>query len=115
LLLVMIGIFSVMGYTVALQTHEIGVRMALGATRGRIIRTVLGKGTILVTMGLAIGVAGSLWSARFLAHQFRGVSPIDAATYASVLVLMAAAGLSACFVPARRAARVDPLEAIRCE
>jgi predicted permease len=115
LFLVLIGIFSVMGYTVALETHEIGVRMALGAARARIIRTVLSKGIILIAMGLAIGVAGSLLSARLLAHEFRGISPIDAATYACVLVLMVGAGLAACSVPARRAARVDPLEAIRCE
>jgi predicted permease len=115
LILVLIGIFSVMGYTVALQTHEIGVRMALGAARARIIRRVLSKGIILIATGLAFGVAGSLLSARFLSHEFRGVSPLDAATYASVLVLMVGAGLTACFVPARRAARVDPLKAIRCE
>jgi len=115
LLLVLIGIFSVMGYTVALETHEIGVRMALGAARSRIIRSVLGKGIILIATGLAIGVAGSLLSTRFLSHEFRGVWSSDAATYASVLVLMVGAGLAACFVPARRAARVDPLEAIRCE
>jgi ABC-type antimicrobial peptide transport system permease subunit len=115
LLLVLIGIFSVMGYTVALQTHEIGIRMALGAARGRIIRTVLGKGTILIAAGLAIGVAGSLLSARYLAQVLRGVPRIDAATFAGVVVLMVLTGLAACFVPARRASRVDPLEAIRCE
>jgi len=115
LFLVLIGIFSVMGYTVAMETHEIGVRMALGAGRARIIRSVLGKGIVLIATGLAIGIAGSLLSARFLAHEFRGLSSSDAATYASVLLLMVGAGLSACFVPARRAARVDPLEAIRCE
>jgi putative ABC transport system permease protein len=115
LFLVLIGIFSVMGYNVALETHEIGVRMALGAARARIIRAVLGKGMILIAAGLAIGVAGSVLSARLLAHEFRDVSSVDAATYAGVLVLMVAAGLAACFVPARRAARVDPLEAIRCE
>lgn len=115
LLLVLIGIFSVMGYTVALETHEIGVRMALGAARSRIIRSVLRKGIILIATGLVIGVAGSLLSAHFLAHEFRGLTSIDAATYVSVLVVMVGAGLAACFVPARRAARVDPLEAIRCE
>jgi putative ABC transport system permease protein len=115
LVLVLVGIFSVMGYTVALQTHEIGVRMALGAARGQIVRMVLRKGMVLIATGLAIGVAGSIGSARYLAHQFQDVSPLDTATYAAVLVLTIAAGLAACLAPARRAARVDPLEAIRCE
>jgi predicted permease len=115
LLLVLIGIFSVMGYTVALQTHEIGVRMALGAARSQIVRMVLRKGMILVASGLAIGVAGSVASARYLAHQFQNIQPLDVGTYAGVLVLIVAAGLAACVVPARRAAHIDPLEAIRCE
>lgn len=115
LLLVLIGIFSVMGYTVALQTHEIGVRIALGASRSQIVRMVLRKGMILVATGLTIGVAASVASARFLAHQFQNVLPLDAGTYAGVLVLTVAAGLAACVAPARRAANIDPMEAIRCE
>lgn len=115
LLLVLIGIFSVMGYTVALQTHEIGVRMALGALRSQIVRMVLRKGMILVATGLAIGVPGSVASARYLAHQFQNVLQLDAGTYAGVVVLTLVAGLAACFVPGRRAANIDPLEAIRCE
>jgi predicted permease len=115
LMLVLIGIFSVMGYTVALQTHEIGVRMTLGAARSQIVRMVLRKGMILVATGLAIGIAGSVASARYLAHQFQDVLPLDAGTYVGVLVLTVAAALAACVVPARRAANIDPLEAIRCE
>jgi predicted permease len=115
LLLVLIGIFSVMGYTVALQTHDIGVRMALGAARSQVVGMVLRKGMILVAAGLAIGIAGSVASARYLAHQFQDVLPLDARTYAGVLVLTVAAGLAACVAPARRAANIDPLEAIRCE
>jgi len=115
LFLVLVGIFSVMGYTVALETHEIGVRMALGAARGRIIRAVLAQGTRLIVPGLVIGVAGSFVSTRFLSHEFRGISPINTATFAAVVALMVVTGLAACFVPARRASRVDPLEAIRCE
>lgn len=115
LLLVLIGIFSVMGYTVALQTHEIGVRMTLGAARSQIVRMVLRRGMILVASGLAIGFAGSVASAGYLAHQFQNVQPLDAGTYAGVLVVTVAAGLAACVVPARRAANIDPLEAIRCE
>jgi ABC-type antimicrobial peptide transport system permease subunit len=104
-----------MGYTVALQTHEIGVRIALGASRSQIVRMVLRKGMILVATGLTIGVAASVASARFLAHQFQNVLPLDAGTYAGVLVLTVAAGLAACVAPARRAANIDPMEAIRCE
>jgi predicted permease len=115
LLLVLIGIFSVMGYTVALQTHEIGVRMALGAARSQIVRMVLRKGMILIAAGLVIGAAGSLASARYLAHVFQSVPLLDTGTYIGVLVLIVGAGLAACIMPARRAAHVDPLEAIRCE
>src|SRR5215469_8872977 len=88
LFLVLIGIFSVMGYTVALQTHEIGIRMALGASRSRVVRTILGKGATLIATGLAIGVAGSLLFARYLTHVLRGVPRLDAATFAGVAVLM---------------------------
>jgi len=115
LLLVLIGIFSVMGYTVALQTHEIGVRMALGAARGQILTMVLRKGMLLVTIGLAIGIAGSLASARLLASQFQSITQFDPATYAVVVVVTLAAGLAACLIPGRRAAHIDPLAAIRCE
>lgn len=115
LLLVLIGIFSVMAYTVALRTHEIGVRMALGAARGNIIQMVLGKGLGLISFGIAIGVAGSLASTRIIAHHLQGVTALDPWTYAGVLALTIVAGLAACFAPARRAAKVDPLEAIRCD
>jgi len=115
LLLVLIGIFSVMGYTVALQTHEIGIRMALGAERSRIVQMVLRKGMILIAPGLAIGVVGSLASERYLAHLFHEATAVNAGTYGGVVILTIVAGLVACLAPARRAAKVDPLEAIRCE
>ncbi len=115
LLLVLIGIFSVMGYTVALQTHEIGIRMALGAARSQIIRMILGRGLLLIIAGLVIGFAGSFAVTRYLVHQLQGVSPLDAQTYIGVLVLTIAGGLAACLLPAHRAANVDPLAAIRCE
>src|SRR5215813_6854507 len=115
LLLVLIGIFSVMGYTVALQTHEIGIRMALGGERSSIVRMMLRKGMTLIVAGLAIGVVGSLASQRYLAHLFHETAPLSGSTYAGVLTLTIVAGSVACLAPARRAAKVDPLEAIRCE
>jgi len=115
LLLVLIGIFSVMGYTVALQTHEIGIRMALGAARSRIVTMVLRRGMILIAAGLTIGLIGSFASARYLAHLFHEATPLNGSIYAGVLILTVVAGLAACVAPARRAAKVDPLEAIRCE
>ncbi len=115
LVLVLIGIFSVMAYTVALQTHEIGVRMALGAARHRIIQMVLRKGLALIAVGMVIGLAGSLAATRILAHQLQGVETLDLWTYAGVLLLTVTAGLAACLTPALRAAKVDPLDAIRCE
>ncbi len=115
LLLVLIGIFSVVAYMVALQTHEIGIRMALGAERRKIIGMVLRKGMILIAGGSILGVAGSLAAARYLSHLVRNVSPLDPWTYGGVVLLVAAAGLASCFMPARRAAEIDPLESMRCE
>lgn len=115
LLLVLIGIFSVMEYTVALQTHEIGIRMALGAAQNKIVRMVLRKGLALIAAGLVIGLAGSLGATRIIASQLEGVLALDLLTYTGVLVLMVAAGSAACLVPALRAAQVNPLEAIRWE
>ena len=115
LLLVLIGIFSVMKYTVALQTREIGIRMALGAARNKIVQRVLRKGLAMIATGLVIGLAGSLGATRIIASGLEGIQALDPWTYAGVLVLMIAAGSAACLMPARRAAKVDPLEAIRCE
>jgi putative ABC transport system permease protein len=115
LLLVMIGIFSVMAYTVALQTREIGVRMALGAARETIMRMVLSRGAILMLTGIALGLVGSFAATRLVAHELVGVSRMDPWTYAGALLLVIATGAIACLSPALRAANVDPLEAIRYE
>jgi putative ABC transport system permease protein len=115
LLLVVIGVFSVVAYTVSLQTHEIGVRMALGAQQGNILNMVLGKGAWLLTAGILLGLFVSCGLTRFLASQIWGVSARDPWTFSAVATLVVAVGLGACFVPARRATRVDPLVALRYE
>jgi predicted permease len=115
LLLVLIGIYSVMAYTVALRTHEIGVRTALGAQSGTIIRMVLKRGLGLVTVGVLVGVPVSFGLTRFLASQVWGVSATDPWTFASVVVCVLVVGLLACSLPARRAAQVDPLITLRYE
>jgi putative ABC transport system permease protein len=115
LLLVVIGVFSVMAYTVSLQTHEIGVRMALGAQQRSILKMVLEKGMHLVVMGIIIGVSASYGLTRFLASQIWGVSVTDPWTFTSVVALVVLVGIAACLVPARRAATVDPLVALRYE
>jgi putative ABC transport system permease protein len=115
LLLVIVGVFSVMAYTVSLQTHEIGVRMALGAQQGNILNMVLGKGARLLATGILLGLFASYGLTRFLASQIWGVSATDPWTFSAVASLVVAVGLAACFLPARRATRVDPLVALRYE
>jgi len=115
LALVLIGIFSVMAYTVSLQTHEIGVRMALGAQRGNILRFALLKGFRLIAAGVLGGIVASLLTTRFLASQISGVSPTDPGTFVVVIIFVVLAGLAACALPARHAANVDPLVALRYE
>lgn len=115
LLLVVVGVFSVMAYTVSLQTHEIGVRMALGAQPRDILRMVLRKGLRLVVTGAVLGLAASFWLTRFIASQIWGVSATDPWTFGAVLAVILGVGSLACFWPARRATRVDPLVALRYE
>ncbi len=115
LALVLIGIFSVMAYAVALQTHEIGVRMALGAQRGNVLTMVLWNGLRLISVGILIGVLTSLVLTRFLASQLSGVSATDPLTFFAVVTLFLAVGLIASLLPARRAAGIDPLVALRYE
>jgi putative ABC transport system permease protein len=115
LLLVVIGVFGVMAYTVALRTHEIGVRMALGAQQADIARMVLGKGFGLLVGGIAVGMCASVGLTRFLNSRLWGVSPTDPETFFVVFAVIVIAGLLACALPARRAARIDPLTALRYE
>jgi putative ABC transport system permease protein len=115
LLLVMVGVFSVMAYTVSLQTQEFGIRMALGAQRGDVLGIVLRKGFALLVSGILVGVLASYGLTRFLASQIWGVSATDPWTFGGVVALVVITGLAACLLPARRAARVDPLVALRYE
>jgi len=115
LLLVIIGVFSVMAYTVSLQTHEFGIRLALGAQRRDVLTIVLRKGLLLVASGALIGVVASTALTHFLAGQIWGVSATDPLTFVLVIALVTLFGLCACFLPARQAASVDPLVALRYE
>jgi putative ABC transport system permease protein len=115
LLLVALGVFSVIAYTVSRQTHEIGIRMALGAGRSDVLRMVLTMGFQLLGLGVALGLFGAFAATRVMANQLWGVSPRDPVTLATVVCVVAVAGLAACWFPARRATRVDPLVALRYE
>ena len=114
-MLALIGLYGVISYLVSLQTHEIGIRMALGAAPFRILRSVLARGLLLTLIGIAIGIAGGLVLTRFLSGVLFGISPTDPLTFAGVPSLLAFAALLACFLPARRATKVDPMTALRYE
>jgi putative ABC transport system permease protein len=115
LLLVVIGVFSVLAYTVSLRTHEIGIRMALGAGQSNILEMVLTKGFRLIAAGVVIGLLVSFALTRFIASQIWGISVTDPITFVSVVAIIAFVGFIACFLPARRASHVDPMVALRYE
>lgn len=115
LALVIVGVFSVMAYTVSLQTREIGVRMALGAQPADILRMVLRNGAKLIVAGIVIGLLASAGLTRFLASQLWGVSATDPWTFVTVAIVILVVGLAACVVPSRSAMRVNPIIALRYE
>jgi putative ABC transport system permease protein len=115
LLLAAIGIYGVISYSVVQRTHEIGIRAALGASTGSLLRMVLLNGLMLMLIGLVIGVAGSLAVTRLLSTLLFGVSARDPLTMAAVALVLAVVSIAACLIPALRAARVDPLVALRYE
>ena len=115
LLLASIGLYATMAYSVSLRTRELGARLAMGATRRDITRLVLGQAFRLTTVGLAIGVALAAGAAQLYASLLVGVRPIDVPTFGAVTLLLSAIALVASYLPARRAARLDPLQALRHE
>lgn len=115
LLLAIAGIYGLIAHAVSQRTHEIGVRMALGAARADVLRLVLGEGGKLTTAGLAIGLVASFFATQFLRSLLYGISATDPLTFAAVALLLIATALVACWIPARRASRVDPIVALRAE
>jgi putative ABC transport system permease protein len=115
LALAMVGIYGVMSYSVTQATQEIGIRMALGAQPANVVQMVLGEGLRTMFIGIAIGLVSALALARTVAHLLYGIAPSDPLTFVVVPIILAAVGLLACWIPARRATRVDPLTALRYE
>jgi putative ABC transport system permease protein len=113
LVLAAVGIYGLLAYSVRRRIREIGIRVALGATRSDVLRLITRAGMIPTLIGIAIGIAGSLGLARVLSTMIFGVRPIDIPTYTFVAALLAAVSLLACIVPAWRATRIDPLKALR--
>src|ERR1700686_176676 len=115
LTLAIIGLYGVMAYSVSRQTGEMGLRVALGATPREIFKMVVGRGLRLILSGLALGLAGALLLTRFLSAALYRVNPSDPLTFGLVAALLAIVALAACYVPARRATKVDPIVALRYE
>jgi putative ABC transport system permease protein len=115
LVLAAAGIYGVASYSVSRRTQEIGLRVALGAQRGDVLRLIVGQGMRLIVIGIVLGLAGAGAATRALASLLYGVGATDPATFLGVPLALAAVGLAACYIPARRAAKVDPAAVLRCE
>jgi putative ABC transport system permease protein len=115
LVLSAVGLYGVIAYAVAHRTREIGIRVALGADSASVSRLVLGEGLMLTVLGLGIGLVGAAFSTRALAALLFGLSPLDPVTFAVIAALLVVTTLLAAYVPARRALRIDPVDALRAE
>jgi putative ABC transport system permease protein len=115
LVLAVVGVYGVTAYSVSQRTHEIGVRMALGAQKGHVLKLVLRQGLLLTGAGVIPGILGALALTRVMRGLLFGISPTDPATFAAVVSLLFGVTAAACYVPARRATKVDPISALREE
>jgi putative ABC transport system permease protein len=115
LILAGVGIYGVMSYTASQRAHEIGIRMALGGQRRDVLRLIVGDGARLTFAGILIGIVGALGVSRLMASLLFEVKPTDPAIFAAVAILLAVVALAACYIPARRATRTDPMVALRNE
>jgi putative ABC transport system permease protein len=115
LLLAAVGVYGVMAYLSSLRTREIGVRVALGATRGTVLRLVIGDGVIVIVSGVAVGLIASMWLTQTLTGMLYEVQPSDPAALAAVAAVLSSVALVAAYLPARRATRVNAVEALRTE
>jgi ABC-type antimicrobial peptide transport system permease subunit len=113
--LTLTGIYGVISYTVSQQTQEIGIRMALGAQTGDVLRMIIGQGVVLTLIGIGIGLIGALGLTRLMRTLLFGVNTVDPLTFVAVASILMFVALLACWVPALRATKVDPLTALRYE